>query len=58
MTSELDIKNQIAYAHIKGIEEGAAQEKTEIARKLLKLGSNPAFISQATGFSEAEIAAL
>ena len=66
MTSELDIKNQIAYARIKGKEEGlaeglaegAALRNMEIARKMLELKSDPALISQATGLSEAEIAAL
>ena len=66
MTSELDIKNQIAYAHIKGIEEGKeegrqeglAEGKADIARKMLQMKMEIATVAEATGLNKEEIAAL
>ena len=70
MTSELDIKNQIAYAHITGLAEGKseglaegeakgkAEGKAEVARKMLERGIERETISELTGLSPEEVAAL
>ena len=70
MTSELDIKNQIAYAHItglaegkaegkaEGLAEGKAEGKAEVARKMLERDFPVAMVAEVTGLSEAEIMAL
>ena len=66
MTSELDIKNQIAYAHITGKAEGLAEGeakgkaegKAEVARKMLERGIERETISELTGLSPEEVAAL
>lgn len=66
MTTERDIRNQIAYAREKGIEEGmekgmekgAAQSKSEIARAMLAEGLDVAIIAKCTGLTAEEIVAL
>ena len=66
MTTERDVKNQLAYAHdtgveeglAKGREEGKAKERVEVARKFKELGTPISVISEATGLTEAEIMAL
>ena len=66
MTTERDIRNQIAFARDKGIEkgreegreEGAAQKSAEIARALLSEGLSVEVISKCTGLSAEEISAL
>ena len=74
MTTERDIRNQIAYAKDKGIEQGrqegieqgiaqgvaqgVAQSKAEIAKAMLAKGYNPATVQELTGLTVEEIAAL
>ena len=66
MTTERDIRNQIAYARkegraegrAEGKAEGANQEKLEIARKMVSMKLEASVISEATGLSEEEIATL
>ena len=66
MTSELDIKNQIAYAHMEGLAEGKAEGlavgeakvKAEVARRMLERDFPVGMVAEVTGFSEAEIMAL
>ena len=62
MTSELDIKNQIAYARITGLAEGEAkgkaEGKAEVARKMLERGIERETISELTGLSPEEVASL
>ena len=62
MTSELDIKNQIAYARItgkaEGLAEGEAEGKTEEARRMLEKGIKRETISELTGLSPEEVASL
>ena len=66
MTTERDIRNQIAYAHDTGIEEGVARGRGEgweeatlaVARKLKERGISPAVIAEATGLSAEQIEAL
>ena len=62
MTTERDIRNQIAYAREKGIEEGmekgTAQSKSEIARAMLAEGLDVAIIAKCTGLTAEEIVAL
>ncbi len=54
MTTERDLKNQLAYAHKEGREEG----RRATATKLKALGVDVAIIAQATGLSVEEIALL
>ena len=53
MTTERDIRNQLAYARKEGREEGREEGRTEgyenAARKLAELGVNPEIIEKATG---------
>ena len=70
MTTERDIKNQIAFAREKGFElgearglargqaEGKAEGRADAARNLKRLGVDESIICQATGLSAAEVAAL
>ena len=66
MTTERDIRNQIAYARDegreegmeKGMEKGAAQSRTEIARAMLERGIDVTTVQECTGLSPAQIAAL
>ena len=66
MTTERDIRNQIAYAKDKGIEQGrqegieqgVAQGKAEIAKAMLAKGFDVATVQELTGLSAEEIAAL
>ena len=62
MTTERDIKNQMAFAHDKGKSEGREEGKIEAlhntARNLLKIGMSPDNVSEATGLSVEEIMAL
>ena len=70
MTTERDIKNQIAYAEEKGHEkgreeglekgreEGAREKAMETARAFLKLGIPPETVSVGTGLSIEEVLAL
>ena len=62
MTTERDIRNQIAFARDKGLEEGmekgieqgAAQRNLEIARAMLAKGYDVQSILELTGISEQE----
>ena len=54
MTTERDIKNQIAYAR----EEGEKKGLLKVAKKFKELGTPISVISEATGLTEAEIMAL
>ena len=66
MTTERDIRNQIAFARDKGeeegiekgIEKGTALTKLDIAKSMLTDGLDLAFISKYTGLSAEEIKAL
>ena len=65
MTTERDIKNQLAFAENagikKGMEQGLLQGRhalEETARNLLKMGLSVEDVSKATGLSVAEIEAL
>ena len=66
MTTERDIRNQIAYAHDtglaegleKGIEKGLAEGKAEVAAKMKACGMSIEDISELTGLSEDQIQAL
>ena len=62
MTTERDIRNQIAFAKDKGFEEGREEGKIEnqleTARAMLDDNLDPKLISKYTGLSEEQIAAL
>ena len=66
MTTERDIRNQIAYAKDKGIEQGieqgiaqgAAQSKAEIAKAMLSDGMDIALVVKYSGLSPEEIKSL
>jgi len=70
MTTERDIRNQIAFAHDKGVEEGreegleAGREEgreeafKDMARKLKAEGGSVDMISRVTGLTEEQILAL
>ena len=62
MTTERDIRNQIAFAKDKGFEEGREEGKIEnqleTARAMLDDNMDPKLISKYTGLSEEQIAAL
>ena len=66
MTTERDIKNQLAFAENagikKGMEQGLEQGRRdalkETARNLKKMGSSVEYVSKATGLSIEEIKAL
>ena len=62
MTTERDIRNQIAFAQDKGfalgLEKGAQQRNAEIARTMLAEGLGTAVVSKCTGLSPEEIDAL
>ena len=49
MTTERDIRNQLAYARKEGREEGREEGRATTARKLAELGVDPAIIEKATG---------
>ena len=54
MTTERDIRNQIAFAR----EEGAAQRNAEIARAMLAKGIDSMIVQECTGLTAEEVAAL
>lgn len=58
MTTERDIKNQIAFAEEKGIEKGKQEERLEIAVKLKAQGIPLDTIAEATGLSLEQLKAL
>ena len=70
MTTERDIRNQIAFAKDKGFEEGREEgrvegreegkieKQLETARAMLDDNMDPKLISKYTGLSEEQIAAL
>ena len=66
MTTERDIRNQIAFAKDKGFEkgreegreEGKIEKQLETARAMLDDNMDPKLISKYTGLSEEQIAAL
>ena len=62
MTTERDIRNQIAFAKDKGFEEGREEGKIEnqleTARAMLDDNLDPKLISKYTGLLEEQIAAL
>ena len=62
MTTERDIRNQIAYARDEGREEGiaqgAAQSKAEIAKAMLAKGFDVATILELTGLTAEDVEVL
>ena len=62
MTTERDIKNQMAFAHDKGKSEGRKEGEQKAlcntARNLLKMGMSPDNVAEATGLSLEDINAL
>ena len=58
MTTERDLKNQLAYARKEGFAVGREEERRANATKLKALGVDVAIIAQATGLSVEEIALL
>lgn len=66
MTTERDIRNQIAYARDEGLEEGlekglekgSAQRSFEIARAMLAEGLDAAVIAKCTGLTAEEVDVL
>lgn len=58
MTTERDIRNQIAFAHDKGVEEGKISTQKAIASNLKSQGLSSDAIAHATGLSVQEIEAL
>jgi len=54
MTTQEDIKRQIAYA----ASQAKSKESKEIAERLLQMGSDVAFVAQATGLSLEEVQSL
>lgn len=58
MTTERDIRNQIAFARDKGIEEGGIQRSIEIAKAMQAKGFDVATIHELTGLKAEEIEAL
>ena len=59
MTTERDIRNQIAFARDEGyelgIEKGAAQSRVEIAKALLAAGVDREIILRSTQVSEEQL---
>ena len=51
MTTERDLKNQLAYARKEGFAVGREEERRANATKLKALGVDVTIISQATGLS-------
>ena len=58
MTTERDIKNQIAYAEQKGFEQGVVQTLESTAKNMLALGLSDDVVVKATGLSGERIAQL
>lgn len=58
MRTEIDQWAQLAYAEEKGLAEGRAEGREEIVRALLNHGMTPAQISEYTGLSAEDLAAL
>ena len=58
MTTERDRRNQLKKATEDGLKEGRAEERASVAARLLEMGSDMGFISQATGLSIEEIQSL
>ena len=58
MTTERDLRNQMAYARKEAIEEGRAEEKIETARKMKNLGMDIQTIVKVTDLDEDVIAGL
>lgn len=58
MTTENDIRNQIDFAHDKGMEKGMEKEKAKTAKSLKDLGVELSIIIKSTGLSKEEIEAL
>ena len=62
MTTERDIRNQIAFARDKGLEEGEAkgkaEGKAEIAKAMLAKGFDAATILELTGLTAEQLSAL
>ena len=58
MTTELDIIARQEYARKEGLAEGRTEGHKDVAAKLLEMGSDVAFVAQATGLTPEEILAL
>ena len=62
MTTERDLRNQMAYAiregHAQGRAEGELEGRKAVARKLLEMGMSLMQVSEATGLSSEELSAL
>ena len=58
MTTERDIRNQIAYAREEGRDEGKLEERISFAKKCKAEGIPVETISRITGLSEQEITEL
>ena len=51
MTTERDIRNQIRFAEKQGIEKGAEQKATEIAKQMLAKGYPESDVAELTGLT-------
>lgn len=58
MTTERDLRNQMAYAKKEAIAEGRAEGRAEIARNLKAAGVDYAIISSATGLALEDVERL
>ena len=58
MTTERDIRNQIAFARDKGLEEGEAKGKAEIAKAMLAKGFDASTILELTGLTAEQLSAM
>ena len=58
MTTERDIRNQIRYAEMKGMEKGMEKEAEQIARRMLKEGDSVEKVMRITGLSAEQINAF
>ena len=58
MTTERDLRNQMAYAIREGRAEGELEGRKAVARKLLEMGMSLMQVSEATGLSAEELSAL
>ena len=58
MTTERDLRNQMAYATQVGLEEGSHAKSVEIAKRLKEMGMSVSDIVSATGLDPDTVSAL
>ena len=58
MTTERDIRNQIAYSREEGRAEGAEEKSIEIARRMLSDGLPFSSVALYTGLTESQLQGL